>query len=203
MRKHEALASALGILSSPYMARQARGLPLPDGMTFLLEVAAGETEASSEAAALTGKSKAILFEAAGFFIEQVLLDRQADKYRILGSCADASSAELRRHMALLMRWLHPDAILGDPSAQSFDRSIYVSRVTQAWEAVKTDERRTAYDTSLSKVRLDHAVRKTAERPKLKFALPVNKGRRRMRLVRQPQRENPWKWLLLFFGLRRQ
>ncbi len=130
------------------MARKARRLPLPNGMTFLLEVAAGDIEALQEAAALTERPEVTLQEAAGFFIEQILFSGNEDNYRTLGASREASHAELRHHMALLIRWLHPDVLSGGASGSCFDRSLYVNRVTKAWEAVKTDERRAVYNGSL-------------------------------------------------------
>jgi hypothetical protein len=115
---------------------------------FLLEIAAGEAPALGNAAQLTGRTEATLQKAAGFFIEQVLLSPDGDSYRILGSDRGAPLAELRRNMALIMRWLHPD-LASDASSNLLDRSLFVSRITQAWETVKTDERRTAYNTSLA------------------------------------------------------
>ena len=58
MRSAEALAIALGMLNWPAMTRRARQSPLPKGVTFLLEVAAGEDEALRDASALTGQTEA-------------------------------------------------------------------------------------------------------------------------------------------------
>ena len=84
MQNAEALATALGMLNCPHVTRRARHSPLPKGVTFLLELAAGESEALSNASALTGRTEANLRKAAGFFIEQVLLSEHADNYRVLG-----------------------------------------------------------------------------------------------------------------------
>ncbi len=148
MQSPEALAAALGMVRHPRLVRKVRGLPLPKGMTFLLEVAAGESDALQQAAALTDRPQGILQEAAGFFIEQILLSQDADNYRTLGAGSQASQADLRRHMALLVRWLHPDVVSQGAPGPRFDRSSYVFRVTRAWEAVKTGERRVVYDTAL-------------------------------------------------------
>ena len=149
MRDRKAISVALGMLDCPQCVPQARRAALPKGVTFLLEVAAGEPEAIAEAETLTGKSEGVLKRAAGFFIEQILMDKHGDNYRTLGAELGASGADLRRHMALLMRWLHPDLLSnGEPSA-GLDRSVYASRVTKAWEAVKTEDRRLAYDASLA------------------------------------------------------
>jgi curved DNA-binding protein CbpA len=74
-----------------------------------------------------------------FFIEQVLLCPNSDSYRVLGADSQASSGELRRNMALLIKLLHPDK---DPQGQ---RSIFANRVNQAWNDLKTPERRATYD----------------------------------------------------------
>ena len=112
MPSAEALAAALGMRSNPRLVLKACRMPLPRGMTFLLEVAVGDVDALRKAVALTHHPEAILQEAAGFFIEQILFSRNADNYRTLGANRDASYAELRHHMALLVRWVHPDLISG-------------------------------------------------------------------------------------------
>jgi hypothetical protein len=146
-RSPEALQAALAMLHRPQLVRFAQRSSLPRGVTFLLEVAIGEPDALREAQRTTGSQEARLREAAGFFVEQVLLDRQASSYRKLGSAQSASSSELRRHMALILRWLHPDVVEGSAAGQHFDRSAYVNLVTEAWETLKTDSRRAAYDAA--------------------------------------------------------
>jgi hypothetical protein len=42
-------------------------------------------------------------------------------------------------MALLLRWLHPD------SDRHEQRVVFAARVTRAWNDLKTNERRVAYD----------------------------------------------------------
>jgi DnaJ domain len=148
MRDPTALKLALDLVRLPLMVRQAKSSPLPRGVTFVLEVAAGEVDAIAAAAAITGWPEPSLREATGFFIEQILLNRQADSYRILGATTDASSSELRRNMALLMRWLHPDVHSGISSGK-IDRSVLAHRVTSAWEDLKTDERRASYKSAVA------------------------------------------------------
>jgi hypothetical protein len=160
MRSSEALETGLAMLQRPQLARLALRSPLPRGVTLLLEVAAGEAGALSEARALTRRSRPSLQTAASFFIEQVLLSREGDSYRVLGATCDASAADLRRHMALLMKWLHPDLVSNGGSNGEFDRSVYVNRVTEAWETVKTNERRTAYDALLAASRTKAAKSQT-------------------------------------------
>jgi hypothetical protein len=59
-------------------------------------------------------------------------------------------------MALLLRWVHPDL---DPDGV---RSLYATRVTRAWDDLKTEQRRQVYDASLGKERDG----KKKSRPKL-------------------------------------
>ncbi len=148
-RNAEAIAAALAALREPHLTRLAQRSNLPNGMTLLLEVAAGEPPAVERARAVTGRSPATLQKAAGFFIEQVLLTRQSDHYRVLGAVRDTPPEGLRRHMALLLKWLHPDVVPDTSDSRGFNRSAYVSLITEAWEALKTAERRAAYNMSLN------------------------------------------------------
>lgn len=143
MSRDAALRIAITLVSVPSQVRSARAAPLPGGTTLLLAVAAGDAEAMTEAMTLTGRTREVLGEAAAFFIEQILLVPGADSYRVLGTVPDASPAELRTNMALLMRWLHPDV------TAAAQKQLYVSLVTRAWEDVKTPDRRQAYDAALA------------------------------------------------------
>ena len=115
--------------------------PPSGGVPTLLLIAAHDGETIRQVAARLGQTPQAVRQAAAFFIEQILLDPDADSYRVLGTTPVASSAELRRNMALLLRWLHPDL---DPKGE---RSIFAQRVTRAWNDLKTEDRRTAYDQS--------------------------------------------------------
>lgn len=132
---------ALDLLQSPSGIKQLRGAPLPGDVSSLLRIAAGDEEVSREAAAATRRSAKSIREAATFYIEQILLYPDADHYRVLGARPEASTSELRRNMALLIRWLHPDQQNGG------DRSVFTTRITRAWNELKTEDRRTAYDLS--------------------------------------------------------
>jgi hypothetical protein len=136
-----ALQVAIDLLHLPSQVRQIRSGPLPRDVLILLRIAAGDEEAMREASALVGRSRETVHKAAAFFIEQILLSPDADSYRILGGTPAARRDELRRNMALLLRWLHPDL------DRRGERSIFAARVTRAWEQLKTHERRAAYDQS--------------------------------------------------------
>jgi hypothetical protein len=135
-----ALRIAIDLMNIPSRARMVRSEPLPAGVQTLLRIAVGdETGEIAPVVAATARSRDVIERAAGFFIEQILLAPDADSYRVLGATPNADNAELRRNMALLMRWLHPDL---DPEGE---RSTYAHRVTLAWNDLKTPERRLAYD----------------------------------------------------------
>ena len=135
----EALRLAIDLLHVPSRVRQVRVDPLPEGVSFLLRIAAGDSTAMREATRTTDRPTEVIRDAAAFFIEQILLAAQSDSYRVLGASPSATPSELRHNMASLMRWLHPD------SARDGPQSVFVKRVTMAWDDLKTPERRAAYD----------------------------------------------------------
>ncbi len=139
MADESAVRIAIDLLQVPSRVRMIREAPLPDGMELLLRIAAGERAALEQAKLVTGRPAVVIGQAAAFFIEQILLSADADSYRVLGSCSDTPSGDLRRNMALLARWLHPDVI------DNADRSLFAGRVTHAWDNLKTPQRRAAYD----------------------------------------------------------
>lgn len=139
MPRVPALKVAVDLLHFPSQAALIRAGPLPEGVPLLLRIAAGNTEAISQALASEGRSLETIREATAFFLEQVLLHADADSYRVLGATPEASYAKLRHNMTLLLQWLHPD--LDRRGA----RSVFAARVTGAWNDLKTPERRLAYD----------------------------------------------------------
>jgi len=137
-----ALKTAIDLLHVPSQVRLVRSGPLPDGVEMLLRIAAGEDAAERTAVEVTGRSHETVRQGAAFFIEQILFASDADSYRVLGADSRASAGELRRNAALLLKWLHPDMdAVGE-------RSIFVGRVTEAWNNLKTAERRATYDSFL-------------------------------------------------------
>ena len=142
MREQAALRVALDLLHLPTQIRHAREAPLPDGITELLRIATGDMQAIRNATTATGRQQDDVTQAAAFFIEQVLLAHDADSYRALGLNPDADSSELRRNMTLIMKYLHPDL---DKNA---DRSMFITRVTSAWNDLKTPQKRAEYDRRL-------------------------------------------------------
>jgi len=168
MSRPAALQVALALAEMPALVHSQRRQTLPADMTLLLQIASGDPDAVRRACVLTHRSAASVKDAAGFFIEQILFDKDADSYRVLGATPDATAGDLRRHMALLVKWLHPD------TARANGRSLYATRVTEAWETVKTKERRAAYDRTR---RLEAAK---PVPPIKKIARPVKPAKRKRR-----------------------
>lgn len=134
-----ALKIAVDLVHVPSRVWLVRSEPLPEGVLILLRVAAGDEESEQAAVAMIDRSPELIRKASMFFIQQILFAPDADSYRVLGSNPQATPGELRRNVALLLRWLHPDL---DPQGE---RSVFIGRVTAAWNSVKTPERRAAYD----------------------------------------------------------
>ena len=200
------LTAALAMLNRPQLTKRIRRSPLPEGVTFLLEVAAAEPEALLQASALTGRTDATLKEAAGFFIEQVLLSRHGDHYRTLGGTRSTPHNELRRNMALMMRWLHPDVLANAQDAQNLDKRVYVNRVTEAWGAIKTDERRTAYDAEIARgkkhkeLRAIPGLKEMLNEPALGVMTTSVRRQAHRQLVDHPdKRDGIWRRFLLALG----
>ncbi len=141
MREETALELAVGLLQLPSRVRALRDAPLPRDVDALLNIVTDEGRSLADAARKTGLTERTVSDAASFYIEQVLLHPGADSYRALGASADSTNDQLRRNMALLLRWLHPDR-----EANS-GRAMYAGRITEAWNNIKTAERRSTYDAT--------------------------------------------------------
>jgi hypothetical protein len=169
---------------------------LPKGITFLLEAAAGDKGALAAGIAKTGRSETSLRNAAGFFIEQILLSPDADSYRVLGASAADAESLLRRHMALIMRWLHPDAVGNGGAVELLNRSIYAARVAEAWANLKTPERRASYDGALALKAKQVPARRPAGRRKPTAFTRLRRPRGGLYGL---ERESFWSRLILLFA----
>lgn len=137
-----AVRAALYLKAIPSHCGQLRNAPLPDGVDALLRIVANDADAIERYAECLEKAPIELREAAAFYLEQILLTPGADSYRVLGTQRHAPATELRRNLVLLCRWLHSDM------CEDLPRSIFFLRVMQAWNDLKTPERRAAYDEGL-------------------------------------------------------
>lgn len=155
MTNYSTIWMAVDLMRAPSNVRRVRNAPLPKDVSRLLAIAAGDEDALGDAKRGTNLPERALQEAAAFYVEQILLHPDADYYRVLGAGTHATTAELRRNMALLMRWLHPDHNNGS------DRAVFVGRITQAWNELKTEDRRASYNLSRRR-KLERRASKSAK-----------------------------------------
>ena len=134
-----AVLHALVLFRAPRSSRPGLDERLPEGMLSLLRIVAGEDQALALALDTTGETAQTLREAAGFYIQQVMFAPESNNYRVLGVDPDASDDHLREHYRWLARWLHPDR---NPDEWE---TVYADRVNQAWQHLRTSERRRQYD----------------------------------------------------------
>ena len=156
---------ALDLAQSPILAAVMRQQPVPEDTLTLIRLAGEDEEAVRKAVQRTGREASQLRAAAVFYIQQVLWKPDADYYRVLGASLDTDAQRLAEHMRFLMKWLHPDRKLSRPSSRS------LARVLEAWEAVKTPERRRRYDQTLFRRRSAPSTVK-AKRARPVHHLPV-------------------------------
>jgi hypothetical protein len=115
MRANPAIDAALALAVKPALAEAMRRQPLPPGVTELLRVLADEQGGRTP-----------LLDAIEHYVQRVLLYPGASPRRVLGVGPDATRAQMREHMRLLMMWLHPDR-----NGAAW-RSSFASRVLEAW-----------------------------------------------------------------------
>lgn len=180
MQDASAVKAALHLLHMPANVRLVREAPLPAGVTVVLQIAARDPAALAAAEQATGRDHDTLTSAARFFIEQVLWHPRADHFRLFGADASASNGELKRNMALLMTWLHPDT-----AAPSTAHGAYLARITAAWNDLKTPERRQAYETQLERQLAEAAQRHRHFKARIKAnRARIQRGRRSRRSLWQ-------------------
>lgn len=163
--EQSAIRVAIDLLHVPSRVQWTRSQPLPKDITPLLQIAAGDVGIERAVAEQTGRSRQLIYDAALFFVEQILLAPDADAYRRLGLSTDANQFELRRNLALLLKSTHPDRMNGD--RMNGDRSVFTYRIIDAWDALKTPERRAVYDARMQRKdatdRAQHLTRVTRRR----------------------------------------
>lgn len=142
MAQRQAVKEALGLFHLPTNLRRLRSEPLPPDVDVLLRIVAGDSDLLATSSVLSERSPDLIRQAAVFYIEQVLFSPDADHYRLLAAPSTASVSDLRRNMALLMSWLHPDKDI------SGERAHLAARVTTAWDTLRSAERRADYDAAL-------------------------------------------------------
>ncbi|MGC1864129.1 MAG: hypothetical protein WA733_24185 [Methylocystis sp.] len=204
-----AVRAALDLFVAPSRGRRFQSAALPEGMTLLLRIVADDQGAIEASAQRTRNSPRKLREAAAFYVEQILLAANSDSYRVLGARRNATAGELRRHLALLCKWLHSER------CPELARSMFFLRITHAWNNLKTPERRADYDATLDarlaapatgKARVDdfantHGGNGKAQPPRGE-ALAARQGQARIDGARKRKPHSLWRRLIVFaFGAR--
>ena len=151
---HDALALALAFFEAPgRFADLLHGrAPLPSGMTELLQVAAGDLPDDAPPPMFVSLPE--LQRAALFFIEQVLLARGADHYRVMGLAPGAGAEQIKEHHRLLMRLFHPDR----RSVPDERADAAAARINRAYAVLRGAESRAAYYETLQPTAADAAPR---------------------------------------------
>ena len=138
------LTLALDYFQNPWQYRQLTdsSRAVSRSCADLIEALGSTLSAShiEETAAILGTSPPHLETAVRFFVRQVLLQPDADYYRLLGLPADASEAQIRQHYHLLARLFHPDRATEDLARHTAD----MARLNEAYAALRTPAARQAY-----------------------------------------------------------
>ena len=129
MAQRHVIEFALDLARMPALGRATVVPVLPPNILELMRIAAACPEACEAAVGETGEPRAVLIEAARFYLQQVLFRPEADSFRILGIEPSTSRATARNHMRWLLEWLHPDR-----NNDSLD-AVYAERVLKAWREV--------------------------------------------------------------------
>lgn len=129
MSETHALKIAIELFHLPSQIRTARTRPLPNGTHLVLRLIVDDPDAIREAQSLNDRPLSDMRQAAIFFVEQILLDPEADAFRTLGVERTATTAECRANMALLLKWLHPD-LNGDDR-----RATMARQVIDSWKLI--------------------------------------------------------------------
>jgi hypothetical protein len=137
-----ALSSALALRRSPRTALPETSGFLPPGVLLLIRIVAGDETAIAEARLASAEPIEVLREASGFYLQQILFAADANSYRVLGVNPGEEDARIREHYRWLARWLHPDR---NPDEWEV---VYADRVSNAWQNLRTPERRVRYDEAL-------------------------------------------------------
>lgn len=117
---------------------------LPGSINNLLRLAGGTALEELDPSLASVAPESQLRTAALFFIEQVLMQREASHYRVLGLNHDASNEQIKEHHRLLMRLFHPDR----ESLVDQRRDQFATRVNLAYNTLRDAAQRNSYDATL-------------------------------------------------------
>lgn len=140
--------------------------PVPEGIGELLAFLTGPDH---EKVKIIGSNVALqgageLFDAASYFVEEVLFVPGADYYRLLGLRSDAGGEQVKRHYQLLISLFYQE----EKSSMVNWKESDSMRVNQAYSVLRDAEKRRNYDNKLTSLgrqidRFDPATYKASER----------------------------------------
>jgi hypothetical protein len=130
MSSRSAVETALDLYRHPIKVNAARKSTLPNDILALIRIVAGSDD---EVAALDlpdVKSPSEMREAAAFYMQQVMFQKDNDSHRILGLNSKSTPQQIKDHKRLLLKWLHPDR-----NHNKWER-VYFQRVLHAAEKLE-------------------------------------------------------------------
>jgi curved DNA-binding protein CbpA len=174
-------ALALAIHRSParYTELLRGDTPLPASVSVLLRLAGGTAASDLDPALASLAPESELRQSALFFIEQVLFQRDANHYRVLGLNPGAAQEQIKENHRLLMRLFHPDR----ETQPDERREQFATRANLAYNTLRDAGSRADYDTTL-KPQSVHSTH-SAQAPRAPHRVPAA-GWRRM-----PEPESFW------------
>lgn len=128
-----AIEVALELSRLPVLAEAMRKAPLPGEVGVIIRIAGGCRATLEEASVGIGRGEREVREACTFYVQQVLLDSNADSYRALGGAPGTALGVLREHRNWLLKRFHPDA------RSSAWEAMYARRVLQAWRELQAGD----------------------------------------------------------------
>jgi len=135
MPSRGALWLAVTLYREPSLRHLMRTAPVPEDIGTLLALVGGDRQRLQATAIATGENASELLQAARFFIEETLLQPDADDHRTLGLQPGANLDKARTHYRALQSWLHPDRQTGMPL-----QAANAARVNAAWNRLRLGER---------------------------------------------------------------
>ena len=137
-----ALSQALHLVSEPEFARTLRARPFPEDTGELLFILGNNPRVEVADGRFDIAIEDVAFFAAENYVMRVMFAPHATAYRVLGVNPGAPRSQIRRHMALLMLWLHSNCRADATRAQCS------AKVLAAWQLLRCERRRLAYDKEL-------------------------------------------------------
>jgi hypothetical protein len=161
MNTRGAVELALDLYRHPIKVTAARKSALPADILALIRIVAGSDDEMAALDLPDVKSPTEMREAAAFFMQQVMFQKDNDSHRILGLNSKSTAQQIKDHKRLLLKWLHPDR-----NQNKWER-VYFQRVLHAAEKLEGNSTNALVPVELpTKSKTNHNGEKT--KPKLRM-----------------------------------